>query len=329
MNMHTTRRRFCTTWAAAGASFAVGVARSQPAPWPSRPIRIIAPGVAGALFDLSARQIGERIAPSLGQPVIVDNRPGAGGIVGMQALARSAPDGYTFGVCTFAQLAVNPWMFEKPAYDPVGDFAPVTQLFESPIVIAVRADSPHRDWFSLLAAARSAPERLMYGSSGIGQPPHVLFELVQHRAGMRLLHVPYKGGPAAAQAVIGGDVQVVVEGAAGLVALVRAGRLRALACTGASRATALPDVPALAELGVAGIDNSWMALVAPAATPAPIVARMQREVAAVLAAPDLRAAYDASGRTPIGNAPDALAAIVRDSVPKWRELVRVAGLKAE
>ena len=315
--------------AAGSAALAAGVARAQSAAWPNRPIRIIAPGVAGALFDSSARQIGERIGPALGQPVIVDNRPGAGGIVGMQALARSAPDGYTFGVCTFTQLAVNPWMFEKPAYDPVADFAPVTQLFESPITIAVRADSPYRDWAALQSAARAAPGRLMYGSSGIGQPPHVLFELLQHRAGVRLLHVPYKGGPSAVQAVIAGDVEVVVEGAAGLAALVRAGRLRALASTGTQRVVALPDVPTLAELGVAGIDNSWMGLVAPAATPAAIVSRLQREVAAALAAPELRAAYDSAGRLPIANTPDAFSAVVRDAVPKWRELVRIAGLKPE
>ena len=302
---------------------------AQTAAWPVRPVRVVAPGAAGGLFDVSARQIADKLATALGQPVLVDNRVGAGGLIGMQHLARSAPDGYTFGICSFTQLAVNPWMFEKPVYDPIADFSPVTALFASPILLATRADSPINSLAALLSTARARPGRLAYSSSGIGQPPHVLFELVEHRTRVHLVHVPYRGGPAALAGLLAGDVDVVFEGSAGLIPHVKSGRLRALAVTGERRMAALPEVATFAEAGIAGIENSWMGLVAPAATPSEIVSRMQSEVAKALDLPDVRASYEAGGRLPIGNTPQVFAAMIRDSVPKWRELVRVAGLKPE
>jgi tripartite-type tricarboxylate transporter receptor subunit TctC len=326
------RRRFCSAAIAAPAALASSAGLAQSAPtgaWPARPVRIVAPGAPGALFDLSARQVADRLAPALGQPVLVDNRPGAGGLIAMQHVARSAPDGYTFAVCAFTQLAVNPWMYEKPAYDPIADFAPVTALFGSKIVLATRPESPFASVRALLDAARAQPGRFSYGSSGIGQPPHVLLELLEHRAGIHLVHVPYRGGPAAVAGLLAGDVDLVFEGSAILVPQVRAGRLRALGVTGERRMAALPDLPTFAETGVPGIDDSWMGVVAPVATPASIVVRMQQEIARALEAPDLRASYDAGGRTAIGNTPEAFGAMIRDGLPKWRELVRVAGLKPE
>ena len=330
MTRSAARRRTCLGLVVAAASSALpGLAGAQSVAWPSRPIRIVVPGTPGALFDLAARQIAEKLAPALGQPVIADNRVGAGGSIAMQHVARSAPDGYTFGICSFTQLAVNPWMFDKPAYDPVADFAPVTALFSQPVMLATRADSPHTSLQAVLQAARAKPGGLSYASSGVGQPPHVLFELVEHRARIAVVHVPYRGGPAAVAGLLSGDTDLVVEGAAGLIPQVRSGRLRALAVTGERRMPSMPDVPTFAENGIAGIDDSWMGIVAPAGTPTDIVERLQREIARALDAPDVRAAYQAGGRTPLGMPPEGFATLIRDAVPKWRELVRVAGLKPE
>jgi tripartite-type tricarboxylate transporter receptor subunit TctC len=297
--------------------------------WPARTIRLVVPGAPGGLFDVWARQLADRLAPVLGQAIVPDHRVGAGGLPAMQHLARSAPDGYTFGICSFTQLTVNPWMFDKPAYDPVADFTPVTALWASQVLLAVRADAPFASLGALLGAAGSRPAQLSYGSSGVGQPPHVILELVEHRSGVHLLHIPYRGGPAAIAAALAGDVDMVFEGAAGLVPHVKAGRLRALAVTGERRMAALPEVPTFAEAGVAGIDNSWVGLLAPAGTAATIVQRLQQEIARLLGQPEMRASLEASGRLALATAPAALATLIRDTAPKWRELVRVAGLKPE
>jgi tripartite-type tricarboxylate transporter receptor subunit TctC len=297
--------------------------------WPAKPIRMVIPGAAGGLFDTSVRQLGERVAPALGQPIVPDYRVGAGGLIGMQHLARSVPDGYTFGVCSFTQLAVNPWMYPKPAYDPIADFSPVTALFHSPVVLATRSSSTIRSAESMLRTARARPGGLTYGTSGIGQPPHVLFELVEHRAAVHLVHVPYRGGPPAVMAALAGDIDLVFEGSAGIVQHVRAGSLRALAVTGEARIPALPEVPTFGEIGVSGVDNSWMGIVAPAKTPQIAINRLRDEISHALATPEIRALYEASGRIPIGNTPEQFAAMIGEIVPKWRELVRVAGLKPE
>jgi len=324
------RRRFLVgSCAAALGAPTLLHAQSEGAAWPARLIRLVVPGAPGGLFDVWARQLIDRLAPAVGQAIVPDHRVGAGGLLAMQHLARSAPDGYTFGLSSFTQLTVNPWMFDKPAYDPVTDFAPVTALWASQVVLAVRADSPFATLDDLLKTARARPGRLSYSSSGVGQPPHVLLELVEHRAGVHLLHIPYRGGPPAVAAAIAGDVDMVFEGAAGLVPHVKAGRLRALAVSGERRMAALPEVSTFAESGIAGIDNSWVALLAPAGTPAAIVERLQQEVAKVLALPDVRGSLDASGRLPLASTPAALGSMIRDTTPKWRELVRVAGLKPE
>ncbi len=330
MNATLARRKFlagtCVTTLALAR---LPASQAESAGWPNRLVRLVVPGAPGGLFDIWSRQLIDRLSPAFGQPVVPDYRVGAGGLLAMQHLARSAPDGYTFGICSFTQLTVNPWMFEKPAYDPVRDFAPVSALWASQVVLATRADSPIQTVGDLLRAAQSRPAGLSYASSGVGQPPHVIMELVKHRAGVRLLHIPYRGGPPAVIAAIAGEVDLVFEGAAGLVPHVRSGRLRALAVTGERRMPALPDLPTFAEAGIDGIDNSWVGIVAPARTPGPIVDRLHREVTQMIALPEVRASFNASGRLPLASPPDSFAALIRDTTPKWRELVRVAGLKPE
>ncbi len=196
-------------------------------------------------------------------------------------------------------------------------------------MLAVRADSPIRSIAECLRVARSRPGRLSYASAGVGQPPHVLFELVEHRAGLHVVHIPYRGGPAAVAGLLAGDVDMVFDGAGSLLPLVRAGRLRPLAVTGDERLAVLPEVPTFGEHGIAGIENSWMGIVAPAGTPMPVLSRLQREISRALQVPDVRASYESQGRVPVGGTPDAFAALLRETIPKWRELVRVAGLKPE
>lgn len=330
MNEPLTRRQILAgAGATAFALMRVQASHAAGTNWPNRVVRLVVPGAQGGLFDVWSRQLIDRLSPALGQPIVPDHRVGAGGLLAMQHLARSAADGYTFGICSFTQLTVNPWLFAKPAYDPVLDFAPVSVLWSSQVLLTTRVDSPIQSVGDLLRTARARPAGLSYATSGVGQPPHVLLELVEHQAGIHLLHVPYRGGPPAVTAAIAGDVDLVFEGAAGLVPHVKSGRLRALAVTGEQRMRALPDVPTFAESGIAGIDNSWVGIVAPSRTPGDIVSQMHREIARIVALPEVRAGFDASGRIPMASPPEAFAALIRDTTPKWRELVRVAGLKPE
>lgn len=330
MNAFLARRQVLSGACAAALTLArVPAIQAEAAGWPNRPVRLVVPGAPGGLFDVWSRQLIDRLSPAFGQPVVPDYRIGAGGLLAMQHLARSAPDGYTFGICSFTQLTVNPWMFAKPAYDPVHDFAPVSALWSSQVVLATRVDSPIQSIGQLLTTARARPGGLSYASSGIGQPPHVILELVKHRAGIHLLHIPYRGGPPAVLGALAGDVDLVFEGAAGLVPHVKARRLRALAVTGEARMPALPELPTFAEAGIHNIDNSWVGIVAPAGTPGHIVDRLHREIARMVELPEVRASFDASGRLPLASPPETFAALIRDTTPKWRELVRVAGLKPE
>lgn len=326
MTVSTSRRRMFVAALAIGSC---SVVRAHAATWPTKPVRLIVPGTTGAALDTVARQLADRLQPAFGLPVVVENRAGAGGLIAMQHVARSAPDGHTLVLVSFTQLAVNPWMFDKPGYDPLADFLPVTVLFEGPVVLATRADNPLDSWARVASAANVKPGSVTYSSAGIGQPPHVLMEMAQYRSGARLLHVPYKGGPAAVAGVLAGDVDLVSEGAPGLVQLIKTGRLRGLAVTGSRRIRSLPDLPTFAELGVQEVDNSWMAVMAPAGTPGGITRYVQQEIAKIIEMPEVRSSWEAAGRIMIGSSPDAFEMMLRESIPKWRELVRATGLKPE
>jgi len=321
------RREMLASLAALGA---LSGARSAPAPsWaPQRPLRIIA-GAAGAILDVAARQIADRIAGPLGQAVIVENKAGAGGIVTMEAAAHSAPDGHTLAITTFAEMTVNPWLYERLHYDPVRDFAPVTVLYTGPQLLVAHPGFAPRTVSDLVQEAKKNPGRIMYGSSGVARPPHIFMEKFKLSAGIDLPHVPYRGGPPLLQALVAGDVPLAMEGTSATVPLVQAGRLRAMAVTGDRRLAALPDVPTFAEAGIAGIGLAWVGIVAPAGTPAAAVARLQHEIAAALQSPEIRAAYDLAGRTPIGNTPEDFADWIRRDLADWRDVVRRSGIRPE
>jgi tripartite-type tricarboxylate transporter receptor subunit TctC len=304
-------------------------ARSQPGGWsPQRPVRIIT-GATGAVLDVAARQVADRMTSPLGQPILVENKPGAGGLAMMDAVARAAPDGHTLGLVSFVELTVNPWLFERVSYDPVRDFAPVTVLYTGPQLLVAHPSMPGQSLGDLVRQVKSEPGRYMYGSSGVARPPHIFMEKFKLAAGIQIAHVPYRGGPPLMQAVIGGEVPLAMEGTSVTVPLVQAGRLKALAVTGDKRLAALPDVPTFADAGVPGIGLAWVALIAPAGTPPAAVSRLQYEVAEVLKSPQIRNAYETAGRTPIGNTPQELAQWIRRDLAEWRTVVRDAGIKPE
>lgn len=321
------RRQVLTTLAT--LSLLAGARTAHAQAWaPQRPLRIVA-GAPGAILDVAARQIAERITGPLGQAVVVENKAGAGGIVTMEAAARSAPDGHTLAITSFVEMTVNPWLYERLPYDPVRDFAPVTVLYTGPQLLVAHPGFAPRTLADLVQEVKANPGRIMYGSSGVARPPHIFMEKFKLGAGIELPHVPYRGGPPLLQALLAGEVPLGMEGSSATVPLVKAGKLRAIAVTGDKRLAALPDVPTFAEAGIAGIGLAWVGIVAPAGTPAAAVARLQREIAQALQNTEIRAAYELAGRTPIGNSSEDFAAWIRRDLAEWREVVRRSGIKPE
>jgi tripartite-type tricarboxylate transporter receptor subunit TctC len=291
--------------------------------FPSKPVRIIG-SPPGSILDVVARQLADKLAPALGQPVIVESKPS--GIMMMDAAAKSAPDGHSMVVASFAMLTVIPHMYERPPYDPIKDFAPVILLYRAPLVLTAHPSLPASSLPELIQLAKAQPGKLTYSSSGNGQPPHVYTELFKFNTGIDLMHVPYKGAPPSVAAILAGDVNMNMETASAVIPHVKSGRIKALAVTGDKRIASLPEVPTFGEGGVPGIGESWVGIVAPAGTPRDVILRLNREIAKALESQDIKAYYDTAGRTIVASSPDAFAAIIREEIPKWREVVKKAGI---
>jgi tripartite-type tricarboxylate transporter receptor subunit TctC len=272
--------------------------------YPSKPIRLIATGPPGSIIDVASRQLADKLGPVLGQPVITENKVGAGGAIALEAAAKSAPDGYTLVMANFVQLTVNPSMYGQVPYDPVTDFAPVILLYSAPLLLVAHPALPAPSLPDLIRLAKAHPGKLFYGSSGNGLPPHVYIELFKFTAGIDLAHVPYKGGVAATTALVAGEVSVLMESVSGVLPQVKSGRIKALAVTGEKRIASLPEVPTFSEAGVPGIGVSWVGILAPAGTAAAVVERLNREFARALESPDIKAYYDTAGRTVVASSPD-------------------------
>jgi tripartite-type tricarboxylate transporter receptor subunit TctC len=282
----------------------------------------------GGAADFIARLIGGRLAESLGQPVLVENRAGAGGTIAADTVAKSAPDGYTLLQNSITTHGVGPHLYARLPYDPVKDFAPVSGLALLPLIMAINAELPPKSVAELISYSRST--NLNFASSGNGGAPHMAAELFKDVTGAPLTHVPYKGsGPAVAD-LVGGRVQVMFDAAPSLIAHVRSGKLRVLAAASAERNRLLPDVPTFAELGFPKVAVSlWYGLLAPAGTPRPIIERLNREVAKILETPEIGERLRAQGAEPMPGTPEAFASFMQEEMAKWAPVVKQAGVKLD
>ena len=298
--------------------------------WPAKPVRVVVAFAPGGGADIVGRAISQHLTERLGQPFVVENRGGAGGMIGTELVAKAPADGYTLLFGQQGPNAINPSLYAKVPYDALRDFAPVTQATSYPYVIATHPAMPFATFRDMLAAAKAKPASLSYGTAGLGSSAQLAGELLQRQAGVKLNHIPYKGaGPALVDAVAG-QVSMVFGDAASTATQVRAGKLRALAVTGTSRLPLLPDAPTVAEAGLPGYEaTAWHGWLAPAGTPAAIVSRLQSEVAAILRLPDIRERLARDGIEAVGSTPEQFAAYIRAEVDKWGKVVRDAGIRLE
>src|SRR5262245_47781736 len=275
--------------------------------YPAKPVRMVVPFAAGGAVDTVARALGQKLAESWKQPVLVDNRPGAGGNIAAEAVAKSPGDGYTLLITTQG-FAISPGLYKKLPFDAVRDFAPVTQLTSSYLVLVSTPQLPSQSIRDLIELAKSKPGTINYGSTGTGAPPHLLGEVLKSAAGIDMLHVPYKGDAPLTQALLAGEVQVAFMPLAGVLPHIKSGRLRALGVSGKERSAELPDVPTFREAGLPFEFTGWLGIFAPAGVQRELVAQLQHEIAKAIVAQGLVERWPAWGYVPVGNTPDEFAA---------------------
>jgi tripartite-type tricarboxylate transporter receptor subunit TctC len=320
-------QRILTAAALAVITAAASAPSSARADYPDRPIRIIVPYTPGGTVDVLARMIGPKLTEAWGQPVVIENRPGAGGNIGADFVAKSPADGYTLFLSTNAPLTINVALYKSVKYDPLKDFAPIIVAGENALLLVANPSVPANSLKELIALAKAKPGELSAGTSGLGTTAHLSLEQFNKLAGVKLTHIPYRGGAPSVQAAVAGEVPFTFTDIVPAVPLVREGRLRALATTGARRAGVAPDVPTMAEQGLAGFNIvAWVGLVAPAGTPKDIVTKLNREVLKALNEPDLRGKLVAMGIDPIGNSPEEFSELLRIDVPRWKTIVTEAGI---
>jgi tripartite-type tricarboxylate transporter receptor subunit TctC len=313
-------------------SVGVGLARIKAIAdsYPTRPIRFIVGGAAGSVPDVIARLIGDRLSTALGQPVVVDNRPGAGGIIAMQTLVASPSDGYTIALATMSQAVFNSYLFSKLPYDPQRDLEPVSLLVTGAMALAAKPAFPANTFGEFVTMAKVQPGHIFVGVPANGSPPHLIAEMLVRSAGIEVTFVPFKSAPDALTAVLRGDVQVAVDAPLMFTPHVKDRTLKVLAVTGRSREDALLDVPTIAESGFSGLEGeAWIGVVAPARTPRELVQRLNHEIATVLAIQELRDRLLALSFTPLPETPDKFRTLIRDEHSRWAMIIREAGIKLD
>jgi len=291
---------------------------------------MVVPFSAGAgVTDIMARLVGQHLGASLGQPVVIENRPGAGGVPGTEAVSKAAPDGYTL-LMTNVALVVTPYLYSKLPYDAEKDFTPVTLVNTAPLMLVVHPTVAATSVKELIAYAKAHPGELSFGSGGVGSTPHLSGELFKSLSGIDVLHVPYKGGAPALNDLVGGQLSFMVENMPGTMPFVRSGKLRALAVTSARRSSLEPGLPTMAEAGVPGYEVvGWNGIVAVKGTPPEIVARLHAEVAKILHAPEVKERLAALGAEPVGNTPDEFGAFIKAERARWGRIIKEKGIRSE
>src|ERR671915_92256 len=299
-------------------------------PYPAKPVRVIVPYPPGGGNDTLGRLFAAKLGERMGQPFVVENRPGAGTMIGTEAAAKSPPDGYTILLSSIATHALSPNLYSRVPYDPVKDFAPITLLGIAPTVLVINNELPAKSLAELIAAAKAKPGALAYASGGNGTPPHINAEVFKSLAGVDLLHVAYKGGGPALVDLIGGRVQVMLDTAASAMPHVRSGKLRALALSAPKRSPEYPELATFAEAGLAAYDtNAWYSMHAPTGTPPDIVRRLNAELVAILKDPDILARFKQLSTEPVGNTPDEFAAFVKSELEKYARIIKAAGIRLD
>ncbi len=298
--------------------------------WPAKPIKLIVPFPAGGGTDIIGRELGQKLASNTGWTVIIDNKPGSGGNLGVDAAAKAPADGYTLVLGQTSNLAINPTLYNKLPYDPVKDLTAIANVASAPLAIVVAADSPYKTLADVVAAARAKPGTLNYATSGNGTVAHLATELFQRTANIKLTHVPYKGASQGVTDVIGGQVQLYVSSIPTLISFVKGGKMRALAVTSSKRADDLPQVPTIAESGYKGFEAvTWFGIAGPAKLPKDVVVRLSTEINKALQAPDLLKKLGEQGADVAGGTPEQFAKLIHDDIARWGKVVKESGAKVD
>ena len=311
------------------AAFATPMAMAQPV-YPNKPIRMIVPFPPGGPNDILGRVVAAKLTEQLGQQVVVDNRGGAGGIIGAEIAARSAADGHTLLLSGTASMAINPGLHKKLPYDPLKDFAPISMLGTAPSLLTVHPSLAVKSVKDLITLAQAKPGKLNFVSAGHGTPPHLAGELFKSMTGVEMVHVPYKGGGPALADLLAGQVELYFSGISSVLPFVKENRLRGVAVTSAKRTAVLPDTPTVSESGLPGFEvSNWYAVAAPAATPPAIIKRLNAEILTVLTVPELKKRFFELAADPFGSTPEQLAAYNRTELVKWARAIKAAGITPE
>lgn len=311
-------------------AFALWPAAASAQTYPGKPIRFIVPFTPGGGNDTIARLVGQKLAAATGQQVLIDNRPGAGGAIGAEAAAKSAADGYTIFLAGVATHGINPNLRRKLGYDPVRDFDPVSLIASAPLLVVVHPSLPVKSVKQLVALAKAQPGKINYASNGAGGSSHMAVELFKSMTGTSMVHIPYKGLAPALTELLSGEVQLMFSSAVSMLPQVKAGKLRAIAMTGARRSPAIPDIPTVAEAGIPGYETgSWYGIVAPAGTPRTAIDRLSREVAAIVHTPEITRRLDDEAVIPVGSTPEEFATHIRNELARWSKVIKQSGIQPD
>jgi tripartite-type tricarboxylate transporter receptor subunit TctC len=309
---------------------AIGPSQALAQAYPTKPVRLVVPFPPGGSTDIVARIVAQRLGERIGQPLVVENRGGAGGTIGTEAVAKAAADGYVLGFASTSTHAVAPAVYAKLGYDPIKDFAPISLVAVTPYLLVVNPKVEVKSLKEFVAYVKPRPGKFNYASAGTGSTTHLAMEMLKSAAGLFILHIPYNGNGPAGTAVIAGDVEFLFGSLPAVLPHAKSGRVRALAVGTPKRSPALPDVPTVAESGFPGFDASlWLAIMAPAGTPAAVVNRLNKEIVAVVRSPDAADALNKAGAEPTTSTPAELANMVKDGVRKYAAAVKRAGVKLE